>query len=1149
MSGFAHLHVHTEYSLLDGVGKIPKLLEEAKHHGQKALAITDHGNMHGAVHFYNYAKEKGVKPIIGLEAYVASKSRFEKQIKPGSDQFHLLLLAKNYDGYKNLLKLASISHLEGFSYKPRIDFELLKQFKDGLIVTTGCLSSQFSQLILHNRRDEAIELMKQYEKVFGDDFYLEVQAHPQVKEVEEMRKEMIKISREYGWPLLATNDVHYIKKEDAEAQDALLAVQMRKVVSDPNRFSMLNSPDYYLRTTEEMEQLFKECPDAIENAAKVADLCNVEIPIGKWILPIYPIPDGETNESWFKHMAREGLKRRIPHADEKARERLEYELDIISDKGFATYFLIVQDFVNWAKNQGIYVGPGRGSAAGSLAAFSLGITNMNPLQHGLPFERFMNPQRPTPPDIDMDFADLRREEVIQYVTQRYGVDKVAQIVTFGAMEARAAIRDMGRALGMPFSEPDKVAKLIPTGMGLQESLDSVQELKEFYKQPNYKKLIDLAMKVEGNVRHTSVHAAGLVISDKPLMEYTPIMREAGAEGKIVTQYDMKALDRNVSDTAIGLLKMDFLGLRNLSILGEAITVIKKTQNKDIDLVNIPIDDPAVFKLLSSGETTGVFQLESGGMRRVARALRPSTFSDITAMVALYRPGPMDLINDFVARKHNPKLVVYPHISLEPVLKETYGIMVYQEQALQVANVLAGYSLGEADILRRAIGKKKIEIMNEQHAEFVKRSVAQGHTKEVAEQVWSYIEKFAGYGFNKAHAASYAMIAYQTAYMKVHYPVEYMTALLSIEANATGANREEKLSQGINECRRMNIVILPPDINRSDKYFTIEQNEKSLEKKAIRYGFSAIKNVGSAAIEAIEQARGKKPFASFSEFLVRVDSRRANKKVLECLIKVGAMDAFSNRASMLEQLEDIRSKLAGVSTSDGNQDNLFAGIEHAQDNIQDTFPRLKEYPKAELLSFEKELLGFYLTQHPMANALKAVQKSATKTISELDPHVHKDTVVWLGGILSQWRTVLTKKSQAEMGFGTLDDGTGRIEIVIFPKAFAAHKELIKQDNVLLIKGKIEVREEKPTFLVDAIKAPDIDEDLALQDDNAQEIEIPRTTTREQLGELGKFLKAHPGETSIVLLIPNGETPKKMKLPYGVNWTEKIQAGVKTILRGE
>ena len=1145
---FVHLHVHTEYSLLDGLSKIPLLMERAKAHHQKAIAITDHGNMHGAIHFYNYAREKGLKPIIGMEAYVAANSHLDKQPKMGADQYHLLLLAKNFTGYKNLMKLTSIAHLEGFSYKPRIDFELLKQYHEGLIATSGCLASEFSQLILENKRDEAVKKLKQYAQLFGNDFYLEIQAHPKVKQVGEMAKEMAKLSRELGIPLVATNDVHYVNPDDAEAQDVLLAVQTRKIVSDKNRMTMYESPDYYLRSSEEMAELFAQYPDAIANTVKIADKCNVEIPIGNWILPVFPLPEGETSESLFKKMAHDGLKKRFgSQVNEEAKKRLNYELDVITKKGFSTYFLIVQDFVNWAKDHGIYVGPGRGSAAGSLAAYCLNITNMNPLQHGLPFERFMNPERPTPPDIDMDFADLRRDEVIRYVTQRYGDDKVAQIITFGAMEARAAIRDIGRALGMPYSDPDRIAKLIPLNTNIQTAVDTVPELREYYKQPKFTKLLDLSMKVEGNVRHSSVHAAGIVISDKPLTEYTPIMRES-KEGKIITQYDMKALDRNVSDNAIGLLKMDFLGLRNLSILGEAIEIIKKTRKESVDLTKIPIDDKDVYKLLSSGETTGVFQLESAGMRRVARTLKPSAFTDITAMVALYRPGPMDLIQDFIEGKHHPSKVIYPHKDLEPVLKETYGILVYQEQALQIANVLAGYSLGEADILRRAIGKKKKEIMDEQKTEFVNRTIKHGYTKEIAEKVWSYIEKFAGYGFNKAHAASYAMIAYQTAYMKVKYPVEYMTAMLSIEANSHGANTDEKIATGVQECKRMKIITMPPNINASDKNFTIEPDKESLNRQAIRFGFVAIKNVGASAIEAILEARKTHSFSGFTDFLLRVDSRRVNKKVVECLVKIGCFDSFANRATLLKHMDDVRSKLQKYESDSEGQDNLFASQGHHKDQeVKDAFPKEEEYPQAELLSFEKELLGFYLTEHPMASALKAVAKSATKTIVELDPSVHKDVIVWLGGIVTSWRMVVTKAKGQEMGFGVLDDGTGQIEFVVFPRAYSVAKNLLKTDSVLLIKGKVEDREGKPAFLVDAVKAPDIDEDLTLKkDENTFELEIPRGTSKEILVELGKILKSSSGKNNLILIIPNGNEPKRMKLPYTVDWSVKVIEKIKKLL---
>src|SRR3989344_822810 len=877
MADFVHLHVHSEYSLLDGLSDIDELIARAQALKMKSLALTDHGVMYGAVKFQNAAKKAGLKPIIGMEGYLTTADMADRSPGVNKKTFHQLLLARDITGYKNLMQLTTIAHLEGYYYRPRFDWDTLKKYSKGLIATSSCMQGIIPKCLRDGNEKEAKAWCKKFIEAFGEDFYLELQSHQGIPELKGLNQKILDLSRQLGIPVVATNDVHYVNAEDAKAQDALLAIQTKTVLSDENRLTMIGSPDYYLKSASEMADLFPETPDALENTLKIADKCNVEIPTGKWILPAFPLPSGfKKPEKYLTKLAQEGLKKRFTPIKKDVQKRLDYELDVINDKGFATYFLIVADFVNWAKKNHVRVGPGRGSVAGSLVAYALRVTSINPIEHNIPFERFLNPERPSPPDIDLDFADDRRDLVIDYVANKYGKDKVAQIITFGTMEARGAIRDIGRVLGMPYSDPDRIAKLIPFGFGIQQSVDTVPELREYYKQAKFQKLIDLAMKVEGNVRHSSVHAAGIVISDKPLTEYTPIQREA-KEGKIITQYDMKALDRNIADNAIGLLKMDFLGLRNLSILGEAIAIVKQTQKKVIDLSTIPIDDKDVYKLLSSGETTGVFQLESGGMRRVARTLKPSAFSDITAMVALYRPGPMDLINDFIEGKHHPSSIVYPHKDLEPVLKETYGIMVYQEQALEVAHVMAGYSLGEADILRRAIGKKKKEIMDQQRNEFVRRSVKQGYTKEIAEKVWSYIEKFAGYGFNKAHAASYAMIAYQTAYMKVRYSVEYMTALLSVESAAGSANREEKISQGVNECKRMNIAMFPPDINMSQRGFSIEDHKGSLEDKAIRFGFTAIKNVGTAAIDAILEARKHKKFSSFSGCLIRVEPRRANKK--------------------------------------------------------------------------------------------------------------------------------------------------------------------------------------------------------------------------------------------------------------------------------
>lgn len=1150
-SQFVHLHVHTEYSMLDGLSKIPALIEKVKKHGQPAVAITDHGGMYGAVSFFNACRKAELKAIIGVEAYMAKNSRHDKQTKMGNDQFHLLLLAQNMTGYQNLMRLVSIANLEGFSYKPRMDEEILFQYNEGIIATSGCMSSIFNRLILDGKEDEAIEKLKKYKEVFKDRFYIELQAHPTIPEIKELTKKQVAIARQLDIPLVATNDAHYVNADDAEAQDALLCVQTRKLISDDKRMTMMQSPDFYLRSTAEMEELFAAYPEAIENSVKIAEQCQLDIPTGKLHFPIFALPKGETENSYFKKLAWEGLAKKIPHYGEEEKKRLEYEMDIIIQKGYPTYFLITQDFVNWAKNNGVGVGPGRGSAAGSLVAFALNITTMNPLHHGLPFERFLNPQRPTPPDIDMDFADDKRDLVLQYVAQKYGEDHVAQVITFGRMEARVAIRDIGRVLGMPYEDPDKVAKLIPNVPGkkihLEDVIKSIPELSEYYKQAKYKKLIDLAIKVEGSVRHTSVHAAAVVIADKPLYEYTPIQREPKS-GKIITQYDMYVLDCNISDDAIGLLKFDFLGLRNLSILSTAVRLIKEQRGIDIDVDKLPLDDKKTFELLSSGETTGIFQLESGGMRRVAKTLQPNQFSDITAMVALYRPGPMNLIPTFIEGKHNPEKIVYPHDSLKAVLQETYGVMVYQEQILQIANLMAGYSLSEADILRRAIGKKKKYLLDENKKRFTEQSIAKGYTKAVADKVWGFIEAFADYGFNKAHAASYAMIAYQTAYLKAHYPVEYMTALMSVESASHNVNRDEKVAVAIEACKKMGILIMPPNINTSSHDFTIEKNEKSLGGLAIRFGFSAVKNVGAAAMESILASRKKVgTFTSFSHFLMHTDNRKVNKKVLESLIKVGAMDEFSTRASMIEQLEEIRNKVTQFSSDVDGQDHLFGDVGQQAQQVQDTFTRLAEYPQAELLSFEKELLGIYLTDHPLGQALDYVKDKAEKTISEIDLEVHKDQTLSIGGVIKRLRETVTKKSGAKMAFGTLDDATGSMDFVIFPRVYEDYAGKVQQDMVALLRGKIDIRDDSPQLIVDKVTIPEENQVANMIDDKAVEIFVPRKTSKDVLGEVGKLLKASPGEERVAILIPNGGAPKRMLLPYGVKWSDELKAEVEKLLK--
>ncbi len=1147
---FVHLHVHTEFSMLDGLSRIPDLMAEVKKHNQKAVAITDHGGMYGSISFFNNCRKAEIKGIIGVEAYLAKNSRFDKQSKMGSDQFHMLMLAQNMTGYRNLMQMVSIANLEGFSYKPRMDEETLIKYNEGVIATSGCMGSLFNRLLMEGKRDEAVTKLKFYKELFKDRFYIELQAHPGIPELADLTKTQIELARELDLPMIATNDVHYVHKDDATAQDALLCVQTRKLISDEKRMTMMDSPDFYLRSTEEMAELFHEVPEALENTVKIAEQCDVQIETGKLHFPAFPVPEGEDESTYFRKLAFSGLEKKLGKLTDKMIERLEYEIGIITQKGYPNYFLITQDLVNWAKDQGIGVGPGRGSAAGSLVAFALNITTMNPLLHGLPFERFLNPQRPTPPDIDMDFADDRRTEVVAYVSRKYGADHVACVITFGRMEARVAIRDIGRVLGMPYEDPDKIAKLIPNEAGhkvhLKDIITTVPELIEYYKQDNFKKLIDLAIKVEGGVRQTSVHAAAVVVSDKPLYYYTPIQKDSKS-GRIVTQFDMYSLDCNVSDDAIGLLKFDFLGLRNLSTIQTAVRLVKENKGVDLDITNLPIDDKATFDLLSSGETTGIFQLESPGMRRVARTLQPNQFSDITAMVALYRPGPMDLIPTFIEGKHFPDKIVYPHDSLKPVLGETYGVMVYQEQILQIANLMAGYTLSEADILRRAIGKKKKYLLDENKKRFIEQSVEKGYTKAVAEKVWGFIEAFANYGFNKAHAASYAMISYETAYLKAHYPAEYMTALMSIESGSHAANRDEKVAVAVDACKKMGILVLPPDINKSFEDFNLEPNEKSAGGLAIRFGFNAIKNVGAAAIENIYQTRQQiGSFHSFSHFLLNVDNRKVNKKVLETLIKVGALDAFSTRSSMLEQLEEIRNKVSQFSSDVEGQDQLFAEVETAKTHVEDSFPRLAEYPQAELLSFEKEFLGVYLTDHPLAQALEYVMAKATREIGEVDLTIHKDQTFLFGGVVSKFHETVTKTKGEKMAFGTLDDRTGSIDFVIFPRAYKELEGKMAQDMVILIKAKVDSREDSPQLVAEKVSIPEENAVAADAMEKSEEIFIPRKTTQAKLQELGTLLKAHPGKERLAVIIPNGGQNKRMVLPYTVDWNDFVKKKVAVLL---
>lgn len=1069
MADFVHLHNHSEYSLLDGLSKIKDMVRRAKELNMHSLAITDHGNMYGTINFYKTCLEEGIKPIIGAEIYISKRTRHDKEAGIDADSNHLILLAKNFEGYKNLMKIISIANLEGYYYKPRTDLELLREHHQGLICLSACLNGFVSEPLIKNQDETAQKRAKDLNEIFGQgNFYLELQKHLNIPEQEILNTKLISLSQKLGIPLVATNDNHYVNSDDARAQEALLCIQTQTTLDTPGRkLSMINSPDFYIKTQEEMTGLFVQNPEAIENTLKIGEMCNLEIPLGKWIMPIFEVPGGKTPAEYIKIKVDEGLKKRYKNITDEIKERSEYELSIILKKGYETYILIVADFVIWAKSQGITVGPGRGSNAGSIVSYALGISDIDPLFFKLPFERFLNPMRPSPPDIDLDFADNRRDEVIEYVTQKYGRDKVAQIITFGTMEARGSVRDIGRVLGYPYAVPDRISKLIPQGwqgqaMTLDRALEQSPELKIAYStEDETKKLLDLARKVEGVARHASMHAAGVVIADKDITEYTPLQRESNGD-RIITQYDMYS----IGEDGVGLLKIDFLGLRNLTIIQEALRFIEVNQGKIIDFSKISFDDENTYKLLASGETTGIFQLESPGMRRYIKELKPTTIFDLQAMVALYRPGPMANIPEFIKRKHNPKLIKYPDIRLEDVLKQSYGIITFQDDLLLTAIRVAGYSWLEADKLRKAVGKKIPAEMKKEHDHFVQGCITNGMSKEKAQGLWILFEPFAGYGFGKAHAACYATIAFRTAYLKAHFPVEFMTALLTAESRGTtGPAKNEKIAQAIAECKRLKVEVLPPDINKSGTDFTIENNTK------IRFGLSAIKNVGDAAIKNILENKNKGDFISFEDFCARVDLGTINKKTMESLLKAGAMSSFGKRAKLLIDYPQIIDKASKKKRENiKGQTSLFADEDPINNApAESTHSDFKDFSKDEKLAFEKEFLGFYLTAHPQMDNLIKIKLEITHEIEALEEEKELITIT-VGGIIESIRKIFTKKSGKEMAFLLLANENGAtLECVIFPKIFDQYKSLLSKENVVLVTGRMDTKNDKPVIIADKIKA--------------------------------------------------------------------------------
>jgi DNA polymerase III subunit alpha len=1044
---FTHLHVHSHYSLLDGLPKIGELLDQAKELGMGSLALTDHGNLYGLIEFYQKAKQKDIKPILGCEVYVAPRRLDQKEPAFDKKPYHLTLLVENNTGYRNLVQLITKANLEGFYYHPRVDEELLAEHHSGLIALSGCLQGKIPRLILADRLDEAKKIAKKYQKIFGSsNFFLEIQPHLNLERQLKVNQVLIKLSKELEIPLVATNDVHYLKPEDAEAQDILMLINTKQNIDTPNRHTMMGE-DFSLRSSQEMISLLKETPEAIENTNKIADRCQVSLELGKIKLPAFPIPSKQTADGYLAELCQKGIKEKYEKVNQDLENRLRHELAVIKQMQFASYFLIVQDFVRWAKEQHIVVGPGRGSAPGSIVSYLLDITTVDPLKYDLLFERFLSPGRISMPDIDLDFTDRRRNEVLRYVAQKYGADHVAQIITFGTMAARGAIRDVGRVLHYPYLFCDEIAKAIPMNLSLKESLQNVGELKRRYEsEEKVRRLIDLAQKVEGTARHVSTHACGVVISDAPLTEIVPLQHPPQNKEEIITQYGMRPIE------ALGLLKMDFLGLKNLTIIEDTLRYIYAIQRKNIEIEKIPLNDKKTYRLLQKGQTTGVFQLESNGMKTYLQQLKPSKFEDIIAMVALYRPGPMQFIPQYIKRKHGKEKPSYLHPKLKPILEKTYGIAVYQEQIMQIAHNLANFSLSEADVLRKAIGKKMKKLLVDQKNKFIKGMEENNISTGVAKEIWEWIIPFARYSFNLAHAASYATIAYQTAYLKANYPLEFMAALLT---SHQGDN--DKISFLIRECESMKIPVLPPDINQSFRNFSVVSHENK-----IRFGLSAVKNVGHKIVDDIIQERKENGhFKNFEDFLERTAILNLEKKTLESLAEAGAFDQLIEREKIVNNLARIISFLHDLKEQKkAHQQSLF---QSSSSKPRLNLPNGDKTSMKTKLGWEKKLLGLYISAHPL-DEFKKILHQQTTPIQEITNGPLKRGQARIGGIVTRITKILTRNKQ-RMIFAEVEDQSGRIEVVVFPNTLEEYPQLFQENKILIIQGKINHRDNQPKLICD------------------------------------------------------------------------------------
>ena len=1126
---FTHLHVHTGYSLLDGSAKIPELVSRAKELGFKNLAITDHGVMYGVIDFYRACKDAGINPILGCEVYVAPGSRTDREPGSGDDRYHhLILLAETNEGYQNLIKIVSQGFKDGFYYRPRVDKEVLRAHSKGIICSSACLAGEIQSFILKDRYEEAKKAALEYLEIFGEgNFFLELQDHG-YDEQKLVNQSLVRMHMETGIPLIATNDVHYIKAEDWEAHDILLCIQTGKKVSDEDRLRYTGG-QFYLKSEEEMAALFPYAKEALENTEKIGERCHVEIEFGHTKLPRYDVPEGYTSEEYLRKLCDEGFARRYPDAAPELRERLQYELSVIVRMGYVDYFLIVWDFINHAREEGIPVGPGRGSAAGSIVSYSLGITNIDPIRYNLLFERFLNPDRVSMPDIDVDFCFERRQEVIDYVTEKYGQEEVTQIVTFGTLQPRAVIRDVGRALDLPYAFCDKLSKAVPKELNitLEKALKDSADLRELYESDeNAKKVIDMGLRLEGLPRHASMHAAGVVISELPMDEYVPLSR-SGPDAPLATQFTMTTIEQ------LGLLKMDFLGLRTLTVIHDAIENVKESRNVEIDIDKVDLNDPAVYKYISTGDCDGIFQLESGGMRGLMKKLRPECLEDVVAGIALFRPGPMDFIPKYLEGKQNKDAVTYDTPLLEPILKATYGCIVYQEQVMQIVQSLAGFTMGRADVVRKAMSKKKADVMEREghnfiygnEEEHVPGCVSRGISEEVAQKIYKDMRTFGQYAFNKSHSASYAVVSYWTAWLKYYYKEEFMAALMT-----SVLDNSAKVSEYIYACRQMKIDILPPDINEGRGAFSVVNGK-------IRYGLNAIKGIGKAVVDEIikeREAHGR--FSSAQDFMTRLTSKEVNKKTLENFIKAGAFDGFGHTRKQEMMHYPILLGESEKSRKDqmSGQQNLFdlfgtAGEDNSSFAVQ--YPDVGEYDKEMLLRFEKEVLGVYLSGHPLENNMGLIKKNVTAFSSDFDvdeesgeAKVTDGEKVVIGGIIAV-KTLKTTKTNQMMAILTIEDLMGNMEVLVFPKDFEKYKNMLTEEARILISGRASVDESAGKLIFErAILFEDVPREIWVQFENAEDY-------RAREGLLKETISPFDGPDSVVAYLK--DTKQYKKLSYQMN----------------